>query len=184
MEKAETAIFSVLTAAHELIADNKGSLLVHNGLLVPLNNYYIAGFGEEDNDIRQEDGSYLRQVDNGKNNVLLLPVAHLDNVQHIALLPVEEVNSKKIQHSRCAYVLLFAVHIDFEAWVSDRSFCFSYEIINGNRAAITGNQEYVFTYTEMFEQIQHAQRKSVKNAFELANRLALKRREDVDNVHV
>ncbi len=181
MEKVETAIFSVLTAAYEMITDKKGALLVHNGFLVPQNNYYIAGFGEEDNDIRQGGNTYLHQAEDGKTNVLLLPVTHLDNVQRIAILPVEKVNSKKVQESGCAYVLLFALHIDFESWASDRSFSFSYEIVNGNRAAIVGKQEYAFTYAEMLEQIQHAQHKSVKNAFKLANRFALKTEGDDDD---
>ncbi len=184
MEKVEAAIFSVLTAAYELIADKKGALLVHNGFLVPQNNYYIAGFCEDGNDIHQGGGPYPRQVENGNPNVLLLPVTHLDNVQRIAFLPVKEVNSRKVRRSGCAYVLLFAVHIDFEAWVSDRSFSFSYEIINGDRAAISDYQEYIFTYAEMLEQIQHSQHNSVKNAFEPANRFALKKKGDDDDAKV
>ncbi len=185
MEKVEAAIFSVLTAAYELIADKKGALLVHNGFLVPQNNYYIAGFCEDDNDIHQGGGTYPRQVENGTPNVLLLPVTHLDNVQRIAFLPVKEVNSRKVRRSGCAYVMLFAVHIDFEAWVSDRSFSFSYDIVNGvKHAASIVRQEHLFTYAEMSEQIQHAQRKSVKNAFELANRFALKKKGDDDDAEV
>lgn len=184
MEKVEAAIFSVLTAAYELIANKKGALLVHNGFLVPQNNYYIAGFYEDGNDIHQGGGTYPRQVENGNPNVLLLPVTHLDNIQRIALLPVKKVNSQKVQNSGCTYVLLFALHIDFETWASDRSFDFSYEIINGARAANSDNQEYVFTYAEMLEQIQHAQHNSVKNAFELANRFALKKKGDDDDAEV